>query len=246
MSGTKAAFALTLFLFVLCIPAYPQAASTYHVFPQVADGSFSDGTYYRSVVYATNMTSANAACNYQLYGLGADRLQTGDTLVALFARGVIRISTTGNALPFVSGYAVLACDQPIQAYIQFEYISPVSGVLGTATVFSAPATTAAEFIFPTGSGYRLGLAIANDSDIPAQLSVRVGASGAGEVRASVTVAPHTKIAKFVEELVTIPAGFVPVAVLVEPADATTPRFRAIGLVFWGTVFSTAPPLVYTP
>src|SRR5262245_2223262 len=49
-------------------------AGNYHVFPQIADGTFPDGTSYSSVLFATNTGPSSANCTYRLYGLSGDRL----------------------------------------------------------------------------------------------------------------------------------------------------------------------------
>jgi hypothetical protein len=77
-------------------------------------------------------------------------------------------------------------------------------VLGIATVFSSPGTTAAEFIFPLAPDYRLALAIANDTDVAAQYNIRLGAAGSNEMQKSIPVPAHSKIAQFVDELFVIP------------------------------------------
>lgn len=242
----KAAISTTLLFLVFSAAGYSQGLRTYHVFPQVPDGRLSDGTFYRSTVFATNTNGGNVSCTYQLYGLSSDRLPQGTSYVVSPRGGVLRASTSGNVFAFGSGYATLSCDQPVQSYIEYEYVSTTLGVLGIATVFSSPGTTAAEFIFPLTTGYRLGLAIANNTDSTAQYNIRLGAAGNREVDRSITIAARTKIAQFVDELFVIPQGFVPIAVLVESSssDSVLPEFSATGLLFWGNAFSTAPSLVY--
>lgn len=245
-SHMKAAISTSLLFLVFSAGGYSQGLSTYHVFPQVPDGRLTDGTFYRSTVFATNTNGASVSCTYQLYGLSSDRLPQGNSYTVSPQGGVLRASTSGNVFAFGSGYATLSCDQSVQSYIQYEYVSPDRGVLGLATVFSSPGTTAAEFIFPLATGYRLGLAIANNTDSAAQYSIRLGAVGSRELDRSITIAARSNVAQFVDELFVIPQDFVPVAVLVESSSSSSagPEFSAMGLVFWGNAFSTAPSLIY--
>jgi hypothetical protein len=234
-------------LLLLCgTELFGQAASTYHVFPQFVDGTYQDGSFYRSTLFATNANTSDASCTYQLYGMSNDRLLPTNAFSLPANGGVFRASTAGNALGFAAGYATLSCDRPVFTYLQYEYISPAGTIMGSASVYSAPPGTGSEFIFPTAADYHLGVAIANDSDSSLQVTLRLGAAGSNELQTSITIEPRSRIARFIEEIFSIPSGFVPVALLMQSLTTPTIRFNAIGLVFSGTVFSTAPPLVFRP
>ena len=72
-------FHVTLLLLVTASIVEAQVAGTLHVFPQIADGKFADGTFYRSYFIVSNVTStAGAACTVRLYGLSADRLSSNN------------------------------------------------------------------------------------------------------------------------------------------------------------------------
>jgi hypothetical protein len=239
----KTTLLLSVVSFLICsVDLFAQVANTYHVFPQFPDGALQDGTFYRSTLFATNATALDASCRYQLYGMSNDRLSPTNTFVLPANGGVFRASPAGNGAAFAAGYATLTCDRPVLSYIQYEYISAVSGLLGTASLYSAPPGSASEFIFPTGSGYRLAVAIANDSDTPASVTLRLGASGSNELQTTISIGARSRIARFVDELFSIPNGFVPVALLMQSLNAVP--FNAIGLIFSGPVFSTVPPLVF--
>jgi hypothetical protein len=229
---------------VFCLDLCGQGAAKYHVFPQFVDGAYPDGNFYRSTLFAINATTINASCNYQLYGMSNDRLLPANTITLPANGGLFRASTTGNASALTAGYSTLSCDQPTFSYVQYEFVSSDGAVQGTASVYSSPSGTASEFIFPTAPGYRLGVAIANDSDNSSQLTLRLGAAGANELQTTITLAPRTRIARFVDELFTVPNSFQPVALLMQSAGPTPTAFNALGLIFSGPVFSTAPPLVY--
>ena len=49
--------------------ALAPTASTYHVFPQFADGRAGDGSYYRTTVMIVNSSSSSGSCTLRLYGL---------------------------------------------------------------------------------------------------------------------------------------------------------------------------------
>ena len=51
-----------------------QSSSTYHVFPQIADGKVGDGSYYQSSFFVTNVGASTANCAIQLYGLASTRI----------------------------------------------------------------------------------------------------------------------------------------------------------------------------
>src|SRR5258706_15857889 len=94
---------LLLWMFILTSMAEAQVASTLHVFPQVADGKFADGTAYRSHFIVSNVTSAVAAsCTIRLYGLPADRLSPATFTLGLGSG--MKVATTGLQV-FASGYA---------------------------------------------------------------------------------------------------------------------------------------------
>jgi hypothetical protein len=231
---------------VCCMDLYGQGAAKYHVFPQFVDGAFPDGSFFRSTLFAINAATANASCNYQLHGMSNDRLGPANTITLPANGGVFRASTTGNAAAIAAGYSTLSCDQPTFSYVQYEYVSSDGAVQGTASVYSSPSGTASEFIFPTAPGYRLGVAVANDSDNSSQITLRLGAAGANELQTTIMLQPRSRTARFVDELFTIPNGFVPVALLLQSAGPAPTPFNALGLTFSGPVFSTAPPLVYQP
>ncbi len=205
-------FEVSLILSALCLilsatEVSAQGASQYHVFPQFVDGDVQQGTFYRSTLFVTNATATNALCNYQLYGMPNERLLPTNSFTLLANGGVIRATTRGSGAPLADAYATLSCDQPVYSFVQYELVSSTSGVTGTASIYSASPGLASEFIFPTTSGYRLGIAIANDSVNSMQLNLRLGAPDSHELDATITVGPRSKIARFVDEIFSIPCGF---------------------------------------
>jgi len=194
-AGFVAKFGLSLILSAVCLilsatEVSAQGALQYHVFPQFVDGDVQPGTFYRSTLFATNATASDALCNYQLYGMPNERLLPTNSFALPANGGVIRATTHGTGAALVDGYATLTCDQPVFSYVQYELVSSATGVMGTASIYSASPGLASEFIFPTASGYRLGVAIANDSVNSMQLNLRLGAPDSHELQTTVTLAPR--------------------------------------------------------
>jgi hypothetical protein len=225
-------------------------AGTYHVFPQIADGTFPDGTSYSSVLFATNTGASSANCTYRLYGLSGDRLPNQGPFdpFVLPAFGGFTIRGTKGTASFASGYATLSCDQPVAASVLYQF-GTATAILGLATVFSAPRSLVAQYTVPnTNTGIRLGLAIANDTDVDEQYVAILTTSDGGEVgRTNLTIQARSTIARFVNELFTVPpAGFFGSVAIISAkllSGATAAEFRTVGLLFFGNTFSTMPPTV---
>src|SRR5437667_592104 len=88
-------------------PALP-TASTYHVFPQFADGKFADGTYYRTTRIYLNSGLAPTNCTTQLYGATTDGANTFTTSRPLAPGGLV-VAPTNGTQSFQQGYAALQC-----------------------------------------------------------------------------------------------------------------------------------------
>jgi hypothetical protein len=250
LATTNAVFLFAMFT-TFTSPVFAQGtAGTYHVFPQIADGTLPDGTFYVSSLFATNSSPNSTNCTYRLYGLSSDRVASPNPfdpfLLPAFGGFVIK-STKGTA-SFASGYATLSCDQPVAASVLYQFGS-TSGILGLATVFSSPRSLVAQYTVPnTNTGLRLGLAIANDTDLAEDYLVILSNSDGAELgRTTLTIPPRSTIARFVNELFTVPplgfqgsVGIVSAKVL---NGAGGGEFRTIGVLFWGTTFSTLPPTI---
>jgi hypothetical protein len=221
-----------------------QGAAAFHVFPQIADGVLSDGTGYVSIVLATNASSQAARCTLRPYGNGLANRFFGSSTFTLPSSGSFNILTTVAALnvflPLTTGYATLSCDQPVVAEVGYTYFSSAA-VLAGATVFSSPATTRAQLIVITGS--RLALAIANDTDSPGQYQLTVlNSSGQPVVTGALSVPARSNSARFLDELVTMPANFTGA---VSITSSSSP-FSAVGLFFIGSVFLSQPAVTFGP
>src|SRR5205823_8645351 len=82
-------------------------ANTYHVFPQFADGKFSDGSYYRTTrMYVNPNSGTTADCTTRLRGLTTDG---SDTFTSSLAPYGSLLSATKGTQAFQSGYATMQC-----------------------------------------------------------------------------------------------------------------------------------------
>ena len=241
---------LTVLVTVLIMAAIIEvrAQDTFHVFPQFADGGFPDGTHYKSTLMIRNAFSSTAAdCTFRLYGLSA----TMGAAVGPFSIFSVTVpqghgwlharSTAGQA--FKSGYATLTCSSYVYANVLYSLYLPgpagVGGIkAGEATVFSSDDEYVARIIADQTEGARVGVAIANNTDL--QHTYRVSVNGADGViigNATFSIPARSASAKFVDEMVPAAAHQL-VNVTIDTADFSL--FSAIGLRFTGAVFTTIP------
>ena len=234
--------ALLLILFCITLDLAAQAditARTYHVFPQVADGLLSDGSFFQTSLLVTNMANQNTSCTYSLYGLGTARLQGPNQFVLPGLSAWDYLPTTGNQFPLASGYGTVSCNGPVTATAFYTYNTRF-GLSAFATVFSSQSATEAQlFMIPNG---HLGVAIANDTASAANYVIIVFDSSGNEVgRTTITVNAKSNVAGFVDSWVSLPTGFSGTVGIVSPSGIP---FSAIGLMFSGNNFTTVPATVF--
>ncbi len=222
--------------FQIAIMSVSPTASTYHVFPQFADGRRSDGTYYRSTVMISNPSSSNAACKVQLRGLTVPGFALDYTVRP---SGWV-IASTNAAQAFQSGYATLLCDTKVEAQLLYSYYSPDGTKLSEATVFSSPPNSTVQVLADQREGARLGLAIANDSD---QSSTYTLNAGGASTTTTITLPPRTSLAKFLDELV---PEISPDNVGIVQVTASGGSASVVGLRFTGSIFTTIPQTTDPP
>jgi hypothetical protein len=212
-------------------PALP-TASTYHVFPQFADGKFPDGSSYRTTRIFLNSSSGAANCTTQLYGATTDG---ASSFVAsgLPPRGFVVSPTNGTQI-FQAGYAGMQCSSPVDAQALYSYYGTNGTKLSEATVFSSPSARSVQILADTREGAQVGLAIANDSDQSATYTIV-----AGNASGTVTLGARTAIAKFLNQFLTVPANYVG-PVIVSSSSGTA---SIIGLRYTGSVFTTIPETI---
>jgi hypothetical protein len=194
-------------------------ASSYHVFPQFADGKFSDGTYYRTTrMYLNPSATASTSCVTRLRGLTTNGTSS---FTGNLPAGSFTISITNGTQAFQSGYATVECTSSIEAQALYSLYGPSGEKLSEATVFSSPSAKTVQILADSRGGAQVGLAIANDSDQTNTYTITVR-DVTGNVVGSTTqqLGPRTSIAKFVNQLVPLPPNhYGPVMV------TSSPRFR---------------------
>src|SRR5262249_47583629 len=97
-------------------------ASSYHVFPQFADGKFGDGSYFRTTrIYSNPNSDAGASCTTQLRGLTTDGISifTGN-----LSPGSAIVATTNGTQALQSGYATVECNSSIDAEALYSFYGP--------------------------------------------------------------------------------------------------------------------------
>jgi hypothetical protein len=209
-------------------------ANTYHVFPQFADGKFSDGSYYRTTRMYVNPNSGIASCTTTLRGLTTGGF---NVFTASLSPGGFVISPTTGTQSFQQGYATQQCSTSVDSYVLYAYYSAAGVKLGEATVFSSPSAQRVQILADTREGAQVGLAIANDTEQSNVYTISVYDVGGNLVgSANQTIPARTSLAKFVSELVALPPNHVgPVVV-----SSSTGVASIIGLRFTGSAFTTIP------
>ncbi len=216
--------------------------SAFMIFPQVADGTFSDGGYYRTTISLSRKLGGDATCRLSLYGLdvdfGAGR-GSGFTLTVP-GDGFVSARTTG-AGPLQTGYATVTCDEEVYGQLAYAAYDAPGKKIAEATVFPTEVEFSNYNIIVDGrDGARLGLAIANNTDISRTYDFTLrDPSGGTASTGSVTVPARSNVAQFLNDLISPPPAPWNVYLL-EVRASDSSDFSMIGLRYTGLVFSTAP------
>ena len=214
-------------------------AKTYHVFPQVADGYNSDGSYFQStlVVTTSNPSTGNPSCTVQFHGLAiSGQSQASFTVVG----GVFVFPTPGNTQALQTGYASLQCSSNVEAQLQYALHRPDGTKISEATVFSSPSATWLRMVADERGGAQLGLAVANDSSQSGNYTIRIYDNNGNLIGApTLTVNPGSNRAFFLDQLTTIPSNNWGIVDII----ASSGTASVIGLRFTGTLFTTIPATV---
>ena len=204
-----------------------------HIFPQVADGRFDDGTGYRTSFVVTNETRGWAHCYFQLYGLGTRRLD--DTSFWIYGAGVHTVSTR-NVEDFDQGYGVLECTQRVTANATYRRTGESGENLSMAMVSSSPIISGGHQVVIQGEGQRTAIAIVNDAlwinRYQFTLFDRFGRIRDLRVY---DLGPGGFLTRFVDELMRVPRGD-----FIGSLEITGGHFHAIGMFFDGGIFTTVP------
>jgi len=214
---------------------FGQNENTVHVFPQVVDGRQSDGSVYRSVLIATNLSPTATSCTFTTTGLPVNRF-AGPTSFTLSV-GYTQLNITTGTNSIVSGFGTLRCSQPVQASLIYTSSAPTGVTSGMATVFSAPRVTYAGIPVLSGTGLRFGIAIANTASTPITMSFLLNLADGTTNGRTVQVPADSQMVRFVDELVAVPS----VASLNIFEISSSSQFYVTGLMFDGAVFTTLVP-----
>ena len=230
-----------LALSVMILAAWPASAQsrTFHVFPQLADGFFGDGTFYRTTINVIPLFS-DVTCSLVLWGgMTADFGEGAVSQLSISVQddGFASVRTSG-ANAFSSGYGTLTCDSSTYANAIYSFYSSNGTKLSEATVFSSRESFSQELLVDGRDSARLGLAIANLTDLPRTYNLTLTDSAGTEIgTGSIEVSPRSANAKFVDEIMALPPETV-LKLEIRPEDFS--EFSSIGLRFTGGVFTTVP------
>lgn len=227
------------------------AQNTFQVFPQIVDGFNGSVSYKMSISIQNAFLSTSADCSLRTYGLNLS-LQgpipdsqifgpLSTFSISVPAGGWSHLHSTGLQ-PIASGYATLTCSSLVYAHASYslyanDSVNPTK--LGEATVFSSTESFQRQFIADQTGGARLGIAIANNTDIAHDYKFTVfSPTGATIGTATVHVPGRSSLPKFLDEIVTGGTSNQITFVQIQAVDFS--QFSAIGLRFTGSIFSTVP------
>ncbi len=222
-------------LFLITIDAYSQ--ERFHVFPQFADGRFPDGSYYRSTITILPwFDSDNPTCSLVLYGMTTtfDSGASGFSFTISHSPGGFSVNRTTGVQLFQGGYATLTCSDYTFAHVFYTFYAANGTKLSEATVFSSGETYQRRIVVDQRDGARLGIAIANNTDLASSYTITATGSF-GTRTATVNVPARRALARFVDELLTLPANALGVITIRQPDFSD---FYLIGLRFTGALFTT--------
>ena len=226
--------------FVQFLSLSAAAQSDFHVFPQIADGRFSDGSFYTSTLTVTPW-SDDVICAITLRGLTVD---FGDgpgssfTTTSIPGSGFLSARTAGTA-PLGTGYMTVTCDTIAFAEVTYSSFSPQGFKIAEATVFSSSPADLRTVAVDLRDGARMAVAIANDTDLRRTYDLSLRDSAGNTVSTGfVEVDARSSLPRFVDELMFVPPGHT--ALILEIYSSNFTEFSATGLRFTGGVFSSVP------
>jgi hypothetical protein len=160
---------------------------------------------------------------------------TSSLAISVPAGGSTAIQTSG-VQDYQGGYGTLSCNMNVFANVLYTFYNPAGAKVGETTVFSAGESVKSRFIADHREGARLGLAIANNTDSNQGYLVTYAAPGVN-LSATIAVPARRSLAKFLDEVMQVPADSVGVVTITSP---TLSNFSVVGLRFTGGVFTTIP------
>jgi hypothetical protein len=236
----RTSFSIPVVILLATVSAAAQVAGNSHVFPQIADGRQTDGLYYVSRFWIMSLGPASN-CTLSLHGLDSSRLASPPAITV--PSNSWSVIDTRGVDPLAVGYARLDCSQPVTASLTYSLLTPAGTTAGMATVFSAPASSYAMHPLLLAGGVHYGVALANDSDATAVLTLLyTDALSGGSSGRTIEIPPRSQRTGFVDQFVTVPAEGEG-TLEIEAVGTGPASFRITGLLFNGSVFTTLVPAV---
>ena len=216
-----------------------QTVEDFFIFPQVADGRLPNGQTYTSTLMVQSWLAASpTTCALRLYGMTATfgSAGPGDTFDITIPRdGWFQVKSSGTQAA-QQGYATLTCSQNVYANLLYT-LSANETKLSEATVFGQVPDSSFKLIADQTGGARLGLAVANNTDLLKTYEVTLrNPDGSTEGTGTFQVQPRRSLARFLDELIPASSGQV-----LEVRIRSTGTSGIVGLrVTDGTLLTTIP------
>ena len=238
---SKPLMTLSLVLLFLYVPVVQaQNSATTHVFPQIADGVWSDGSAITSRFVIASIGGFPATCSISLFGIGPDRLDAS-TSVSVPSASWQTVSTRGQDI-IATGYARVDCSQPVFASLTYSVKSANGTTLTMATVSGAPVGSHALIPMVLNGHYRYAIAIANNNDSALTALMSFTANGNSVVR-PIQVPPRSHYIAFVDEIFNVPADGTGTAEILANGSVGSGNFNVMALLFDQATFTSVVPAV---
>src|SRR5262245_29018166 len=106
---------------VLLLVRTAEAQDKFHIFPQIADGVYSDGNYFKSTFMIVPwFDSTTATCSLRTYGISiALSSGRGNSFTINFSAGSYYVQPTAADQPIQFGYATLTCSDYVFAQVLY-------------------------------------------------------------------------------------------------------------------------------
>ena len=242
--------ARTLLVLVSFVGGLMEVASAQHkyIFPQFAFGGGWESTLMVQARDAPTVCTFSAQDRFlTMRGLLGNNI-SGTSIPLTFGMNewTILKTSTPQGMAASSGMAVLDCDEEVTANTLFS-LEVGGSLVAEAVVTPAEEIVSgeppAQFLADHRDGARFAVAVANPSNQPLEVLVRVGDSD-GQVIGEdmVNVPTNAAQAFFVDELVTIPTGHTG-QVFIRPSNNPGPSAYVVGLRVTGLVITTIPATV---